>query len=50
MLPNTQDRPGAIFIREFGQTIGADARGNPVTRLKVVLGDDGQLITAYPIR
>ncbi len=50
ILPNTQGRPGAIFIREFGETIGTNARGNPVTRFKVVLGEHGHLITAFPIR
>ncbi len=48
--PNTLGREGYILIREFGTAIGKTARGKLVTRLKVVLNEAGELITAFPIR
>jgi len=50
ILPNTQGRAGSILIRDFGGPIGTNVRGNPVNRLKVVIDDFGNLVTAFPIR
>ncbi|WP_380286460.1 DNRLRE domain-containing protein [Kitasatospora purpeofusca] len=44
--PNTGGRPGHIHIHPFNRTVGT--RGE--TRVKVVVGEDGRVVTAYPMR
>lgn len=46
--PNTQGRPGAIIEYDFRRKIGTNARGGPARRLRVVVGMDNQVITAFP--
>jgi hypothetical protein len=48
MRPNTQGRPGAIIEYDFHRKIGTNARGSPARRLRVVIGPDNQVITAFP--
>lgn len=48
--PNTFNRPGYIFIKEFDKVIGTAADGTKVYKLKVVLDEAGNVITAYPIK
>ncbi len=50
ILPNTGGRPGSILIRDFGQPIGVNPRGNPVNRLKTVIDESGNIVTAFPVR
>jgi hypothetical protein len=46
--PNTNGRPGTICEYDFGRTIGVSRTGNPTSTLRVVIGPDGQVITAFP--
>ncbi|MGA8655743.1 MAG: hypothetical protein WB586_06295 [Chthoniobacterales bacterium] len=48
MRPNTQGRPGAIIEYDFHRKIGTNARGGPARRLRVVVGPENQVITAFP--
>ncbi|MFF8775131.1 Hint domain-containing protein, partial [Kitasatospora sp. NPDC015120] len=44
--PNTGGRPGNIYIHPFNRTVGTGGQ----RRVKVVVGPNGRVITAYPIR
>ncbi len=45
---NTNGRPGEIYEYDFRRVIGRDIRGNPASRLRVVVGSRNQVITAFP--
>ncbi len=45
---NTNGRPGEIYEYDFHRVIGRDIRGNPTSRLRVVVGSRNQVITAFP--
>jgi hypothetical protein len=47
---NTDSRAGYIFTKEYGYPIGTNKYGQPVTKLKVVIGENGVVITAFPIK
>jgi RHS repeat-associated protein len=46
--PNTQGRPGEIREYDFGRTIGTNSKGEPTSRLRVVVDELDNLITAFP--
>ena len=46
--PNTFGRPGTIAEFNFGRTIGTNISGNAATNLRVVIGPNGNVITAFP--
>lgn len=48
--PNTFDRPGFIFEKEYDKVIGVAPDGTKLYKLKVVLDEAGNVITAYPIK
>ncbi len=48
--PNTDGRPGKIFEKGYGQPIGYDPDGKPVSRMKVVVDEKGFVSTSYPIK
>jgi hypothetical protein len=45
---NTFGRPGQIFEYNFGRQIGTNIDGSVSTQLRVVVGPNGQVITAFP--
>jgi hypothetical protein len=47
--PNTDGRPGYIFIKDYGYPIGS-SNGRAVNKLKVIIGENGFVISAYPIK
>ena len=46
--PNTVGRLGHIFEYDFRNTIGTTSVGKDTSRLRVVVGDEGKVITAFP--
>ena len=46
--PNTNDRPGYIFLQTFSEPIGINSKGKPLYTIKVVIDEDGNVITAFP--
>ena len=46
--PNTFGRPGTIAEFNFGRTIGTNIGGNAASNLRVVIGPNGSVITAFP--
>lgn len=46
--PNTGDRFGTIYIHDFKTTVGVKSNGNPTSRIKVVLNEYNEVVTAYP--
>lgn len=48
MRPNTGGRPGTIFERDLGQVIGTSRSGNLTSRLRVVVDQDSNVLTAFP--
>ncbi|MCH5281426.1 MAG: hypothetical protein J1E61_08140 [Lachnospiraceae bacterium] len=46
--PNTAGRPGTIYEKTYSTPIGVDCKGRAVSTLKVVVGKDGKVITAFP--
>ncbi|CAN5918861.1 hypothetical protein BH11BAC7_BH11BAC7_35050 [soil metagenome] len=48
--PNTGGRPGYIFEKDFGKVIGNSKKGDPLTIMKVVIDEAGNVITAYPYK
>jgi RHS repeat-associated protein len=46
--PNTGGRPGHIYEHTFSSTIGTSKNGTGTSRLRVVVGDDGRVVTAFP--
>ncbi len=45
---DSQGRPGVVYERDLGHTIGVDIDGRPASRLRVVVGADNHVITAFP--
>lgn len=48
--PNTYNRAGYIFEKVYDKVIGTAPDGTKLYKLKVVLDDAGNVITAYPIK
>ena len=48
LKPNTANRSGYIFEKNFQSPIGVDPYGRDVNVLKVVMNDNGKVITAFP--
>ena len=46
---NTNGRPGRIYEYDFGRPIGTTIDGNPASRLRVVVNNRNQVVTAFPI-
>lgn len=46
--PNTAGRPDTIFEHAFGDQIGTNIGGKATSRLRVVVGPKGNVITAFP--
>ena len=46
--PDTNGRSGVLYDYAFPQIIGTTAEGAPTHRIRVVVGRDGTVITAYP--
>lgn len=47
--PNTNGRPGTRYNANLGRTIGTASNGAPTSWMRVVLGPNGNIITAFPI-
>jgi hypothetical protein len=45
---NSHGRPGQIYEYDFGHPIGVNIDGRPAYRLRVVVNQRSQLITAFP--
>jgi hypothetical protein len=45
---NTNGRPGQIYEYDFGRPIGIKINGRPAYRLRVVVNDRNELVTAFP--
>ena len=45
---NTKGRPGNIFEYDFGSSIGKNIGGKATSRLRVVVGKNGDVVTAFP--
>jgi hypothetical protein len=48
MRQNSHGRPGQIYEYDFGHPIGITIDGRPAYRLRVVVNQRNQLITAFP--
>lgn len=48
MCSNTAGRKGYIFEQTFDTPIGASSKGKPLYTLKVVIDENGNVITAFP--
>jgi hypothetical protein len=46
--PDTNGRPGMLYDYGFPQIIGTTIEGAPTHRIRVVVGRDGSIVTAYP--
>jgi hypothetical protein len=45
---NTHGRPGTIYEYDFQHQIGTTIDGGPATRLRVVVSNGNEVITAFP--
>jgi hypothetical protein len=45
---NTNGRSGQIYEYDFGRPIGIKTNGSPAYRIRVVVNDRNQLVTAFP--
>jgi hypothetical protein len=45
---DTQFRPAQLYDYSFPQVIGTTINGTPTNRIRVVVGRDGAVVTAYP--
>jgi hypothetical protein len=45
---NTNGRPGTLYDYVFPHDIGISIDGRPTRRLRVVVGSDGGVVTAFP--
>jgi hypothetical protein len=45
---DTQFRPAQLYDYTFPQVIGTTIDGTPTNRIRVVVGRDGAVVTAYP--
>ena len=46
---DSDGRTGIVYDYRFDHTIGVDIDGDPTRRIRVVVGTDNHVITAYPI-
>jgi len=46
--PNTFGRAGTIAEYNFGNVIGTTSKGLPASNLRVVIGTNGNVISAFP--
>jgi hypothetical protein len=46
--PDTGSRPATLYDYSFLQPVGVTAEGRPTRRIRVVVGRDGEVVTAYP--
>jgi hypothetical protein len=46
--PNTNGRPGVIYEYDFRRQIGTNIDGQPAARLRVVVNQRNQVVTAFP--
>jgi len=46
--PNTHGRPGTIYEYDFQRPIGTTIDGGPASRLRVVVNNRNEVITAFP--
>ncbi len=47
--PNTRGRPGTRYNANLGRTIGTTGDGSSTSWMRVVIGANGKIITAFPI-
>ncbi len=47
--PNTNGRPGTRYNANLGRTVGTASNGSPTSWVRVVVGANGNIITAFPI-
>lgn len=45
---NTNGRPGTLYDYSFPYDIGTTIDGRPTRRIRVVVGPDGEVVTAFP--
>jgi hypothetical protein len=45
---NTNGRPGMIYEYDFQHQIGTNINGQPATRLRVVVNNRNEVVTAFP--
>lgn len=48
IMKNTDGRAGYIYIKKFSNPVGVDRYGNKVYQVKVVLDNNGYVVTAFP--
>ena len=46
--PNTGGRPGRLLEYDLSRTIGTTIDGGKTSRIRIVVSDDNQVITAFP--
>jgi hypothetical protein len=46
--PNTHGRPGTLYEYDFQRQIGTTIDGGPATRLRVVVNNRNEVVTAFP--
>ena len=47
-VPDSNFRPATLYDYRFPHLIGATIDGAPTNRIRVVVGRDGAVVTAYP--
>ncbi len=47
-VPDSNFRPATLYDYRFPQIIGTTIAGTPTNRIRVVVGRDGAVVTAYP--
>jgi hypothetical protein len=47
--PNTRGRPGTRYNANLGRTIGTTGDGSATSWMRVVIGANGKIVTAFPI-
>ena len=46
--PNTGGRPGRLLEYDLGRTIGTTIDGESTSRIRIVVSDNNQVVTAFP--
>jgi hypothetical protein len=46
--PNTGGRPGRLLEYDLGRTIGTTIDGDKTSRIRVVVSDNNEVVTAFP--
>lgn len=46
--PTTAGRKGTIYERSYSNPIGTNCKGKPASTLKVIVGEDENVVTAFP--